>query len=74
MDRFIVAELSKNWSRDGSIAATPLISDQFAACVNFNWKRGYRLLQFQLHRSIDHQQGIMNETIIAVFELKEDET
>ena len=67
MDRFIVAEVSKNWVRDKAVVDTPLLSQQFEGVVNRNHKRGYRLHSFSLHRLAN---GIdeLNETIIAVFE------
>jgi hypothetical protein len=65
-DRFIVAEISKNWIA-GYSPAPLLLSQQFETAINHNWARGYRLVSFELHRLIVGPDN-MNETIIAVFE------
>ena len=67
-DKFIVAEISKNWingaeARPGS----GLLSEQFELVIQTNHRRGYKLLQFQMHRFMVNFDE-MNETIIAVFE------
>jgi hypothetical protein len=67
-DRFIVAELSKNWI--GGQELTPgsgLLAEQFERVIATNHARGYRLLTFQLHRLMTKPDEL-NETIIAVFE------
>jgi hypothetical protein len=66
-DKFIVAEISKNWMAGSPVSATGLIAQQFEAVINRNAERGYRLLSFTLDRVIT-APGDMNETIIAVFE------
>jgi hypothetical protein len=66
--QFIVAEVSKNWI-DG-VEVTPgsgLLAQQFERVIAHNAARGYRLLQYQLHRMMTGPRE-MNETIIAVFE------
>ena len=66
--RFIVAEISKNWI--GGRERTPgsgLLAEQFEDVIAHNAARGYRLVQFQLHRLITRPDEL-NETIIAVFE------
>lgn len=69
---FIVAEISKNW-RDGREAApgTGLLAQQFERVINVNHSRGYRLHTFQIHRAYSPDDREMNETIIAVFELRD---
>ena len=67
MDRFIVAEISKNWYR-GQSRTTPLIGQQFETVVNVNATRGYRLLTFSLARTLTDDGDGLNETIVAVFE------
>jgi hypothetical protein len=65
---FIVAEISKNWI--GGQERTPgsgLLSEQFEIVIVRNHARGYRLLQFQIHRQMTGPAEL-NETIIAVFE------
>jgi hypothetical protein len=67
-ERFIVAELSKNWI--GGQEVTPgsgLIAQQFERVIAHNETRGYRLLSFSLHRMMTRPDEL-NETIIAVFE------
>lgn len=66
-DRFIVAEVSKNWINGLEVTPTGPLCKQFEDVILVNHRRGYRLLQFQLHRMmVDFDE--MNETIIAVFE------
>lgn len=69
-DRFIVAEVSKNW-RDGREVSpgSGLLAQQFERVVNVNARRGYRLVAITLHRLMTRPDE-MNETIIAVFELE----
>lgn len=71
-DRFIVAEVSKNWLNGQPFRPdTPTVSQGFGQAINLNYERGYRLHSFTLHRlMIDKEQ--MNETIIAVFERREE--
>jgi hypothetical protein len=73
VQRFIVAELSKNWR--AGVEVTPgsgLIAQQFERVINHNQARGYRLHAFQLHRALVAPDEL-NETIIAVFEAIVDE-
>jgi hypothetical protein len=68
MHQFIVAEVSKNWIDGHELTpGSGLLCEQFERVILHNAARGYRLLQFQLHRTIT-QPGELNETIIAVFE------
>ena len=67
-ERFIVAEVSKNWIGGAELhPERGLIAEQFERVVNVNAARGYRLVTFSLHRLITNPDQ-MNETIIAVFE------
>lgn len=68
--RFIVAEVSKNWTDGREDPATGLIAEQFERVIAHNADRGYRLLTFSLHRLMTGPLTL-NETIIAVFERKE---
>ena len=71
MDRFIVAEVSKNWVRNQPlIQGSRTISQTFEDVVNVNHERGYRLHSFTMHR-LQMGNDEMNETIIAVFEKEE---
>lgn len=65
--RFIVAEISKNYLNGMPAFATPPLSIAFEEIVNVNAQRGFRLVQFQLHRMMVNATDL-NETIIAVFE------
>jgi len=66
-ERFIVAEVSKNWINGQEVKPNGPIAKLFEAVININAKRGYRLLSFELHRMMPRPDE-MNETIIAVFE------
>lgn len=67
-DRFIVAEVSKNWIAGAELHPEKgLIAAQFERVINVNAARGYRLVTFSLHRTMTRPDE-MNETIIAVFE------
>jgi RimJ/RimL family protein N-acetyltransferase len=65
-ERFIVAEISKNWIANEQYGPF-VIAELFEQAINVNDARGYRLLQFQLHRLMTSPDEL-NETIIAVFE------
>lgn len=66
-DRFVVAEVSKNWVRGQPfIPETKLLSQSFEEIINYWDKLGYRLHSFTLDRAAADDE--MNETIIAVFE------
>lgn len=66
--RFIVAEISKNWSNGEEITpGSGLLAQQFERVINVNAERGYRLIDWRLDRVIINGHE-MNETIIAVFE------
>jgi hypothetical protein len=67
VDRFIVAEVSKNWIRGQPISGSPVLCQSFELIINANYARGYRLHSFALHR-LTAGDDEMNETIIAVFE------
>ena len=70
-ERFIVAEVSKNWRNGQEVTpGSGLIAQQFERVVNVNAGRGYRLLTFSLHRLATGPDEL-NETIIAVFEREE---
>jgi hypothetical protein len=68
MNRFLVAEISKNWVEgEPYTPETVLIAQQFEVVINRNVERGYKLHSFTLHRLL-MSPSEMNETIIAVFE------
>lgn len=66
-NKFIVAEVSKNWPDD---ADPTILCQRFEHIINVNWHRGYKLHSYTLHQLIT-APGHMNETIIAVFEKRE---
>jgi hypothetical protein len=61
--RFIVAEVSKNWPQE----QPKLLAELFEEIINVNWDRGYKLVSWKLHR-FTPEPNQLNETIIAVFE------
>lgn len=70
MNRFIVAEISKNWIDGQPACRGPFINELFEQVIEVNRQRGYRLHSFQLHR-IMQSPRTMNETVLAVFEREE---
>lgn len=64
-NRFIVAEVSKNWEQGKPITGL-LISQRFETVINTNFQRGYKLSDWKLTTSI--YGLVVNETIIAIFE------
>ncbi len=68
---FIVAEITKNWTR-GQVELKPLLCQEFELVIEANRRRGYRLMQFQLHQ-LKTDDDCVTETIIAVFERPKDE-
>lgn len=66
-ERFIVAEISKNWTGGRPDSAGPTLGQHFEACLNTNLARGYRLVDWRLDR-LSTGSASMNETIVAVFE------
>jgi len=65
MNRFIVAEITKNWTP--STPAADLLSQRFEAVINVNLDRGYKLIDWKISTVTDGT--IVIETIIAIFEL-----
>ena len=64
MDRFIVAEITKNWNKETPVS--DLIGQKFEAVININAARGYKLIDWRLSST---QSGeLLTETIIAIFE------
>lgn len=62
--KFIVAEVSKNWTQDTPVSNT--ISSQFEQVINVNWDRGYKLIDWKIKTVVTGDNLL--ETIIAVFE------
>ena len=65
-DRFIVAEISKNWP-EAPGDNSRILSQRFEAVIAHNLERGYILHSFQFHQLMTDASS-MNETIVAVFE------
>lgn len=64
MEKFIVAEVTKNWER-GKFHDT-LLSQEFETVINTNNERGYKLIDWKLNTVLNNQD-ILTETIIAIF-------
>lgn len=64
-DTFIVAEVSKNWEA-GQSNTTLLLGQRFELVINTNLERGYKLVDWK--PSVFIYNGVVNETIIAIFE------
>ena len=62
--KFIVAEVSKNWTKDSP--ATDLLCQRFEMVINVNHARGYTLKDWKM-LSVTNGNDL-NETIIAIFE------
>jgi hypothetical protein len=81
-ERFIVAELSKNWPEDqadlecwnfgqpNNNGLRRFLAQRFEDVLNHNAARGYKLVDWKFDRSWS-RNGLLNETIIAIFELVE---
>lgn len=69
-ERFIVAEISKNWPEEDMPGGPRFLGQRFEAVINRNWARGYSLHSWHVNR-IWRSADELNETIIAVFEWKE---
>jgi hypothetical protein len=71
--RYIVAEVSKTWRRtDGDFQPNrppAVIAETFEQVLNTNTARGYRLHSFRFN-NIMVDDGVLTETIVAVFELE----
>ncbi len=73
MKKRIVAEVSRNWSGGPEDAIKPLLCTTFERVIDVNMGRGYDLESWQL-QIVTNPLGQINETIIAVFVLKEPQT
>lgn len=67
MERFIVAEITKNWEIGSQYS--DLISQRFEKVINVNHIRGYSLVDWKL-TSVVNSSKVLTETVIAIFELK----
>jgi len=73
MEKYIVAEITKNWQKDGPV--TDLISQRFENVINVNFNRGYALKDWKISTVVISEANCpelisLTETIIAIFELK----
>lgn len=64
--KYIVAEISKNWPTNP--ADPEILSKKFEKVINVNLERNYVLKDWKLSRFVTDSDGGINETIIAVFE------
>lgn len=67
-ERFIVAEVSKNWPEEPLDGQPRYLAQRFEKVINDNWQRGYRLVDWKFSRLLSQSQNHVNETIVAVFE------
>lgn len=65
MDKFIVAEITKNWTNGTAIEN--LLSQKFEKVINVNAERGYKLTDWKFNTVVNGES--LTETIIAIFEL-----
>lgn len=66
MNKFIVAEITKNWTK--TTAVTDLLCQRFETAINHNAERGYKLIDWKITST--QNDTVLTETIIAIFELK----
>lgn len=66
MQKFIVAEITKNWDKQTPV--NDLLCQRFEAVININSERGYKLIDWKITSATNND--ILTETIIAIFELK----
>lgn len=64
MEKFIVAEITKNWNKRTPVK--DLISQKFEMVINVNNNRGYKLIDWKL--SVANTSKLLTETIVAIFE------
>ena len=67
--KFIVAEITKNWSRETPVSN--LLCEQFEKVINVNDERSYKLIDWKMMTA--HHGDNLVETIIAIFELEKRE-
>lgn len=67
MDKFIVAEITRNWGGESELG--PLISQKFEMVISINTKRGYKLIDWKFTTTLMGE--VLTETIIAIFELEQ---
>lgn len=65
MQKFIVAEITKNWDKQTPVS--DLLSQKFEVVINTNSERGYKLIDWKITSCVNND--ILTETIIAIFEL-----
>ncbi len=65
MEKFIVAEITKNWNNETPIK--DLISQKFELVINTNAARGYKLIDWKFNVVLN-SGDVLTETIIAIFE------
>ncbi len=65
MQKFIVAEITKNWTNETPVS--DLLSQQFEMVINTNYERGYKLIEWKA--SSAYYNEVLTETIIAIFEI-----
>jgi hypothetical protein len=66
MQKFIVAEITKNW--DNQTPVNDLLCQRFETAININLERGYKLFDWKIMSVVNN--NVLTETIIAIFELE----
>lgn len=69
MNKYIVAEITKNWTNSTPVA--DLISQRFEMVINTNFERGYKLIDWKINsisQTTNEKVVVLTETIIAIFE------
>lgn len=67
--KFIVAEVTKNWTRESPVS--DLLSQIFEGVINTNDSRGYKLIDWKITTVVN--KDVLTETIFAIFELIENQ-
>lgn len=66
-EKFIVAEITKNWTK--TTPAADLLCQRFEGVINRNYSRGYALKDWKISAVVVGE--VFTETIIAIFELQD---
>ena len=67
MIRYIVAEVSKTWTKESPVEN--LLCQKFEMVINTNFERGYKLKEWKFSSAFKNDE--FTETIIAIFEYGE---
>lgn len=65
-NKYIVAEVTKNWTKETLVS--DLLSQKFERVINVNFERGYKLTEWKISQVFSPTTDTFTETIIAIFE------